>query len=203
MMSSGAHSVFLPTYKHLAWDYNAEDVLLIDQPAVTKRLLAVKMQSQDDERRVKCTSSPSTEDALTRVYDGGLKYGCIIAPMDHHFITTLRQMPYSGVVMAIGKRLDAEKVLSAGYNGLIHQIDRQTMGGIIAMFEDVLKLKPNQCTPLDLEWYRKKKAQNHNNHRKPALVSVVSGLGLKKRNPVRSQTTPPVPDEELHTTVAV
>ena len=73
---------FFPTYKHRFEDYNAEDVLLVNQPPSIKRMLSIKMQSGEEERKVKCVTTPSFGDCLVRVYDGGFSYGVIIAPFD-------------------------------------------------------------------------------------------------------------------------
>jgi hypothetical protein len=133
-------SVFLPTYKYRYEDYNAEDVLLVNQPPSVKRLLTIKMQSGEEERKVKCATTPSPGDCLVRVYDGGFTYGVIIAPFDKDFISKLRLRPYRGVVIAYGDGLDGLEVLSHGYDGLLSCVDRKSMTKIVGLFGDVLKM---------------------------------------------------------------
>ena len=140
-------SCFLPTYKHRFEDYNAEDVLLVDQPPYMNRMLSVRMQCGDSERRVKCANTNSTADALTRIYDGGFKYGCIIAPKDSLFIKRLRQKPYKGVVLAIGPDVNPGEAFAEGYDGLVRNIDRETMMNLVNVFQDIFKIegpKPKQ-----------------------------------------------------------
>ena len=135
-------SFFLPTYNHLFYDYNSDDVLLVSQPQSIHKLLSIKMMSDTNERRVNCTHTPSIGDVLTRVIDGGYTYGCIIAPFDPTFVLNLRQMAYKGVIIAYDQDAPVSDVLLSGYNGVIRGMNRETMKEIVKMFEAILCMKP-------------------------------------------------------------
>ncbi len=62
----------LPTYKHRKNHYNSEDVLLVSQASVLVKLMAVRLMSEDDERRAEDEIQKITDKHVAEV-DKGLE----------------------------------------------------------------------------------------------------------------------------------